>query len=633
MKTFIFSALFLIGFTTISAKEIIIDRPPFSVSNDKSMEVKTIILSDTATLVQMEAFEWNWVFVVSSDTYIRANGINYKVKQANGIELGKENQINESKEKSFTLIFPPINPATQQIDLLESNDEICFQILGIELKSKKLTNRLTVPDSIKIAAIANENTSILETPKWNAGDAVLKGHIYGYQPELDSQAKVGMANPVMGTHTSFQTTIDESGNFELKVPMICSMQVNVYFPRYWGQILLTPGKETTLYLDLQQQCQQEARLRIDKSKAATCAYFTGENADINNQSFVVDEIQFLENEDQFYKDIAGMTADQYKKHVLKLYELEVEKLQTKGLSRKAFSLAQMLLQHDVMLNYLFEPDSYLEEAYRRAHNLKYEDQLIGYTETVIDSTYCSFIKTFSINDPKNLYDCQFNQIIDKFRSDIKFAKDLDFYSNILGTNKGLLFDLIHTQYYGNMIDNLTPLTVVMLKDLSTMDDLFYFNYFSKKNQELLNLLDERKKKSNYTITKSPTCSNDSLFTELMKPFAGKVVLVDFWGTHCGSCIKNLNEMKPVKETLKNKDVVFVYLADESSPLDLWQKMIPEFSGIHVRLRSDQMNYFFNKFGFNTIPHYLLVSKKGEISELGLEKIYKIKDILNEELNK
>ena len=71
------------------------------------------------------------------------------------------------------------------------------------------------------------------------------------------------------------------------------------------------------------------------------------------------------------------------------------------------------------------------------------------------------------------------------------------------------------------------------------------------------------------------------------------------------------EFEPAKERLKEKEIVFVYLTDESSPLTAWQNMIPDISGEHFRLKSAQFQYLKKKFGANGIPSYLVLNKDGE----------------------
>jgi thiol-disulfide isomerase/thioredoxin len=54
---------------------------------------------------------------------------------------------------------------------------------------------------------------------------------------------------------------------------------------------------------------------------------------------------------------------------------------------------------------------------------------------------------------------------------------------------------------------------------------------------------------------------DVLLKEILAQHKNKVVYMDFWGSWCGPCLAELDHAPKVKETLKGKDVVFIYMAN------------------------------------------------------------------------
>ena len=117
---------------------------------------------------------------------------------------------------------------------------------------------------------------------------------------------------------------------------------------------------------------------------------------------------------------------------------------------------------------------------------------------------------------------------------------------------------------------------------------------------------------------TPNTRSDKLFESIINKYKGKVILVDFWATWCSPCRSDIKKIKPLKEELKDKDVVFLYITDESSPVDKWNESIADIAGEHYRLKTDEMNYLKSKFNFSGIPHYELVSKEGKVLD---ERLY------------
>jgi len=404
MKTISLIALIFLCFNISSAKEKIVEFPPFNVWSHDVLELEKVTLSDTATVLSIKSFfrPYNWIRI-ASDTYLRVNGEKVMIKKADGIDLDTECFMDSTGQKSFTLVFPPIDKETQQIDFIESDCDNCFKIWGIEINSKKLTNRVEVPAAIKKLAKINRNDSPdLEPPVFKSGDAVLKGKFIGYVPELNYKVSVYVNNPITGDQEENNSTVAPDGSFELKVPIICDMQVLLRTNFYNKYILLSPGEESEVYFDLQQKCRQESRLRKDKFAPGEFIYFGGAWANINNQLSRTDILDFYGDYNKRNEEIVGMDAQQYKTYVLTKQDGHFKRLENSGLSPKALSLSKLFCQYHSLYQ-LFFAQSNLTNAFRQKNNLKYEDKLVGFVEPVIDEAFYSFLKDFPINHPVSLY--------------------------------------------------------------------------------------------------------------------------------------------------------------------------------------------------------------------------------------
>lgn len=115
--------------------------------------------------------------------------------------------------------------------------------------------------------------------------------------------------------------------------------------------------------------------------------------------------------------------------------------------------------------------------------------------------------------------------------------------------------------------------------------------------------------------KLPEGKEAEIFKNIIKPYKGKILFVDFWATTCGPCVAGIKSMKETRKEYKdNKDFEFVFITDEAqSPIDSYNKFVKEqeLENIH-RVTTDDYNYLRQLFRFNGIPRYVVIDKKGDI---------------------
>ncbi len=165
----------------------------------------------------------------------------------------------------------------------------------------------------------------------------------------------------------------------------------------------------------------------------------------------------------------------------------------------------------------------------------------------------------------------------------------------------------------------TPCTQSELADiLSEIHDPFIRSYITVQNDKTLKQIAANKNAGGYFVNQTPNAEGDKLFDAIMAKYKGKLVYVDFWATWCSPCRSSIQEIKPLKEELQNKNIAFVYITNESSPEQTYKNMIPTIKGEHYRLTNDEYRYLSAKFNISGIPHYVLVDKNGKVisPELG-----------------
>ena len=127
---------------------------------------------------------------------------------------------------------------------------------------------------------------------------------------------------------------------------------------------------------------------------------------------------------------------------------------------------------------------------------------------------------------------------------------------------------------------------------------------------------------NTTTNKNPLVGRDASDFELkdmkgdtvkLSDYRGKKVYLKFWATWCGPCRTANKAMIPMKEELKDKDIVYVYLTGETSPKGTWENMIPDIHGEHFRVTDEQWSYLMDSFSIRGVPTYLLVDREGNIT--------------------
>jgi len=115
---------------------------------------------------------------------------------------------------------------------------------------------------------------------------------------------------------------------------------------------------------------------------------------------------------------------------------------------------------------------------------------------------------------------------------------------------------------------------------------------------------------------------EALLKKILEPYKGKFVLLDIWGTWCGPCKEALSHSTEEFARLKDYDIEFLYLAN-NSPKDSWENVIKEYnvSGdnvAHYNLPEGQQTAIERHLQVHSWPTYKLFDRNGNLLDLKVD---------------
>ena len=148
----------------------------------------------------------------------------------------------------------------------------------------------------------------------------------------------------------------------------------------------------------------------------------------------------------------------------------------------------------------------------------------------------------------------------------------------------------------------------------------------------------KKDVSKYTKSASDVAGmsdGEKILRKIIEPHKGKIILLDVWGTWCMPCRMALQQSKQEYESLKDYDLVYLYLANRS-PEDAWKNVIKQYdvtgdNVVHYNLPADQQSAVEQFVGVNGYPTYRLIDRNGNLVDVNVDA--RSIDVLKKVLNK
>ena len=605
---FLTASLLLCICCTLQAKNKVIDLPPFIASNTTSIEVSKVTLSDTATVLHIYSKyrPKQWIRIATESYLKDDNGKTYPLRSGIGITPGENFWMPESGEAEFQLVFPPLSGNVSSIDFTEGEGiEEAFSIWGIQLKKKELP-KLVLPKEAVVHKMDEKAT--LPEIVIKHGKATIKGKFMDFCPGMIKELTLQPEDPIKGYGDGINIAIEPDGSFNTTLSVTGTTLVNARIWRTSFMFFVEPDQTSEIYVNLREICRKRSRLHQDGKTYGEAIYINGPMAAIATEMSHVTatKTSFIEDYEKMIKKAEEMNYDTYKSYMLdKSVQIQqnIDKQPTSQALKQLFTLNKELS----FIMALQSAPSILTQAYLQKNNLGNEAGREYYMKIAMEMPveYIPGSYYQNINNPQTMLTPDFISFV---RRSIPMKRVLP---QLLGTDKGYFFDVLNAASFYQGIKDFNPLNDEQDEEFKKLP-IAYQEMLKEANEELLAKIEANKKKSGFTVNEAGEVSNEDLFASIISKFRGKVLLVDFWATWCGPCRMANKAMIPMKEELKDKDIVYLYIAGENSPLKTWENMIPDIHGEHYRLTTAQWKYLSNSFKIGGVPTYIIVDRDGNI---------------------
>lgn len=543
------------------------------------------------------------------------------------------------------------------IELLNNKEKLILPISKIGNDGYLIQNKAFSKDIHQCTKIISHEKYTL--PVFKLDTAFYSGCIKNYNSRIGVKTIVVYQNNVLtGVQNSFVANIDSSGSFHFKIPIYSPQQIYVRASFYVGSVYLEPGKKVFSIID------------------NDSTFFMGELASLNSELNFLDKEQpynYFEAK-RLISNATPDQYKNYCEQLEKKENNSLEVVYKTGtISDKAYQVKQLDIRYD-NLSHLLEHQLYYRSDNNQKNDslpLSYysflNNDALNNPLAIIAPNYWIFINRLKYLDtlcPKNIT-YSFSDILDKLNKDgyqylpdqkllvdsLQIIKHSDtgtrrnFYKrnnnkisdltdahtaiflavarknyrdsclkSLFNIDKGICSDVMFAQDVANIIvQELTPVSPAELNGLKRkITTTPISDYLDTCNQRTIAQIELNKKAGGYFVNGIPDVQADKVFDNIISKYKGKVIYIDFWATWCGPCRDGIKAIAPLKEELKGKNIVFVYITDETSPLNTWQNMIPDIKGEHYRLNKDDWNYLRGMFNIGCIPHQVLVDTNGKI---------------------
>lgn len=627
MKKNIITALFAIVMTLavapVQAKDRAFERPAYRSQSSTDLRPVKVELTKKATIVHFRmncAHGRDWSM---TGARLKCNGNDYAFQQGriithegtkvladDSFELGKDYAMN-AQQDSVILYFDSLPEDALTFDFLEGEGPGSWQFFGIRLDNQLYPYRL--PEYQKPV----DNGEPLKPLALRYGQCKLT-------IDKDSSTMFATAHPSNPVTGGFEAENPANDTYLISVyPTAKLTLLGPHIPHWdldqFGGLLVV-GETLTLSFDEAAGVAYNNDFAAGKPDPRRCVQIGGSIGDLNQVLFDNPGLAFgWCPEVPVYE--AGQTFAEWSEQLWQnLGKLRQKMLQNPDYTRRQKDFIQLYIDWIYLL---------VRENYNRS--LLYRMHPAG------ADTWAKLGETYTLVDPHakdlQLYRDGRSYYLPLYNNNSTVAERLA-YLDANNLNHGDVYEVIKglaesQDIAKRMMDcQVQPDSVINSVHPYFQPMLRAFNDTTRVLVERMKTEGEKRKRT------APDVPGDQLVQAIVNQYPGKVVFVDLWATWCGPCMRGINAMEPMKKQLERRDVVFVYLTNESSKLNDWNKQVINIPGEHYRVTSAVFSQIPNIDG---IPQYYIYNRKGnrvweQTGFRGDETVDTIKKMIIKELN-
>lgn len=628
--------------------------PDFKARTGSIYTVTKIELTDTHTkMFAHVVFRPHWWLSPDSTMYLEdvESGLRYQAMGIEGMKFGERFFMPDSGEADVAFIFPPLPGSVKTVNWIAPTSAE-DRTYGIDLT--KDGNREACLDKRKAWFAQNARqtdwTAEADTAEFFKPDtAYVTGYLEHYDPALEFDTGILSIRNLLQNQDSPEVVVIYpdgrlEGKFLLEHPLHAFMMLGESYPV--GDIYLEPGKTLSLYLDFEDFLARNRAREADYPLKSVM--YGGELGEVNRQ--LAEAPDFPLDYEGRMKMKATLTPMQLREECTRVTASWRKELEEYMSAKPVLPKVRQILESQAKV---------LEAVWLLDYALDYRLEQERDTSATADKTplpmeFFSFLRNMPLDDERILSVKSALILVNRFSfMDWVWKQASERYEAWLKANKKAVWkpsDILEaklfmeksrteilTDYLGRtdipflwqlaLCNSVCTTLRTMSDDVSLSNDstdVVWFMTSLKDSMSVLITHPVLKKTIEHvyrqcTVKQAyqlPPCEGTDIFRKITEPYKGKILLVDFWDIYCGPCRLAIEKSAGLRAKLRGRqDVQLIFITNEGeSPEQSYNAYVEKhLKGEAVyRIPSSDYQRLRELFGFNGIPHYVLIGREGEV---------------------